>query len=290
MKPDSVDKDCPSFAELSAWVDGEGLPELDVHLAVCARCQELAAVCHELDQAVRHLATPPAGLAGRIKLRCRQLPQADREPVLWLFPALRLAAGLAALATLAGVLAFSLGRQAAGPQVVSAAPVSPTASRPVPVSEPAIEPELPSGEAYVATEDGAPAGATVRTGEMALAATRHPAAGGVRFGGVHPSNRGEGVPGRVVHVWVVRDLAASRRDFLDGLPAGVRCMESVGGEGEMLSLRAVLPDSQAQSLVDRLASRGYSLVSPVGPQPGQAQEHVFTNRPMLYEARFVPAR
>lgn len=71
---------CPSFADLSAWVDGEGAAHgsLADHLDDCGDCRRLVTSMRSLSQGVRRLPVPVAG-ADLVRLQAQAPACPDRE-------------------------------------------------------------------------------------------------------------------------------------------------------------------------------------------------------------------
>ena len=51
----------------------------------------------------------------------------------------------------------------------------------------------------------------------------------------------------------------------------------------------VLKDTEAQELADKLASYGWSLLSPSLPQPDSTENVMFTENPVIYKLKLVRA-
>jgi hypothetical protein len=102
--------------------------------------------------------------------------------------------------------------------------------------------------------------------------------GGAQFGTIAP---------KVSHVWVGRDLRKGQLEIMRALPKRARMLEAKELEDGILQFLFVLSDRDLQTYVDSLATRGFSLVSPDLPQPGQSASTVATENDVLYILRLV---
>lgn len=284
MNAETAGRGCPSFEQVSEWVDRGGPGEAGEHLASCPRCQATAAAYRRVNEGVRQAAAVPPGLAERIKAHCRNLP-AESSPLPWLFPALRLAAAVVAVAAAVGVLGYSISRQttpgaAPGPDLASAQ-TPPASSLPPPAVMPPPPPPLPPG-----AQPPGPASPALPLSPREVALTD--AAGATGSTAPPTASLPLTIPSRVRHVWVVgRDLEASRRLLLANLPQGARCLDS-DRAGDLASVRVDIPDHLLPTMVTWLADQGWSLVSPDAPQPGTRGARLLGRHHVVYEARLVP--
>ena len=94
------------------------------------------------------------------------------------------------------------------------------------------------------------------------------------------------LPQSVRHVWVVDDLEAARKIFLETIPRdSVQLCEK--SSAKSLCFRVVLTDSQVQQLVDKLGDTGWALVSPSLPQPGEVDRLRTVDKEVMYIAEVV---
>jgi len=264
---------CPSPEELSAWVDGYGDPASREHADSCPECQGKLQTYQRLDGAVRAALLPPEGLAERIKLACRELPDKPPAPIPIWRTALRCAAGVAFASVLIGGLTVLLKRQ---DQQGQAARLD---ERQEAQAQAARGEERPEAGDAVASDAAAD---PIRPRDVAKAAAGQ--------GGDGAGHRQYHLaPSRVLHVWVVDDLAESRRRFVASLPEDSSHTEAAGVE-DGAAYQVLLPDRELQELVDKLAASGWSLVSPGFPQPGRGAELMGTGRVVRYDVHFVPGK
>lgn len=289
---DQNQKSCPSLEELSAWHDGAGEPGLRAHVEACAACQQLLVTFRRVDAAMRVAAQPSPDLAERIKARCRALPQ--REPlflVLWNQPLLRWAAACAVVAvvlllvhqkmTTATVAAPMAGAETA--PTPAAAPALVANSTPPPV--PAVPPAQDEGAGTTAARSAGTAVAgsnPIRASKIVRAAADPAPAGNADM------RQALLVPARVRHVWVVKDLESAKKQVMASLPADASLTVTTAEDGTV-SIQALVTDRVLQSLVDKLAGAGMSLVSPTAPQPDRGKDLVVTGRMVRYDVDLVPA-
>ncbi len=287
MKRDnSPESDCPSLADLSAWLDGEHPQSLEHHVARCGKCNRVAAVYRWVDRAVQKAAQPSDELSDRIRRACRD---SASTPALTLIQGLKIAA---AVAVLGGVgFWFAQSGLVRAPRAGGALAMRPSRPGPAgstghsstnPAQPPTPIPLAGRGSARDRVT-GRVAGASVR-----MASTRGGSPSGVsRRVSTRPLRL---MPGHVRQVWVVPDLAQSSRTFLRDLPAGSRCVARKVDDG-VATFRIVLPDDQLPPLIQNLAEKGYALVTPNGPQPETPIDAWrMTRQNVLYDVRFVANR
>ncbi len=284
-------KKCPSAFELSEWMDSEGdSGNIAAHLGNCPKCRQTVASYEQVDAAVQVLATPPPGLAERIKERCRQ-----EKDVPIVFPLWRkrwqyaAAAAFVALLTLSGVL-WKNGNNGMQEQSIVRSETTEGTQADAVKSEVATiaEPLNSADESAPVAEKSLAGGKNIPTNRLVVPV-------GLRVGGgtslqsyydwndTRPSLV---VPSRVQHVWLTDDVAKARDTFFQNLPVNSRYVDGVrrtdGG-----NYRVTLSDKNLQELVDKLSSSGLVLLSPTVPQPGYGNQLVTTGKVVTYNANFV---
>ncbi|NOY81003.1 MAG: hypothetical protein GXP31_08355 [Kiritimatiellaeota bacterium] len=282
MKTDnSPQGDCPSLADLSAWLDGEHDRSLEQHVSQCGKCGRVAEVYRWIGRAVQEAARPSEGLAERIRRTCRD--DASR-PNLTLIQGLKIAAAVAVL----GGVGFWFAQSTLVQTPQASGTLAMRSSAPARVPPQSSVSSTPTPRPIRASVRGSArdrvrgrvAGASVR-----MASTRGASPSGMSR---RVSNRPPMLmPGHIRQVWVVPELKESSRAFLQNLPPGSRCVAQ-RIDGGVASFRIVLPDDRLPSLIQALAEKGYALVTPNGPQPETPiGAWRLTRQNVLYDVRFV---
>ena len=266
---------CPGLGALSDLVDGVAEPGVQEHVARCRSCLKIVAAYQRLDVATKEAIQPGPGLAERIKARCRgECPEPLRFTLPWRRQLLSAAAVLTLFALLAGAMLHAWLQALSPGEAVAEIPApAPRVTSPAPVDaapSPAIGPQ----RAAIPLSRGRLEMAKAGTGPAAVNAPSYQSVPHMR------------VSPRVQHVWVVNDLAASREAFLGCLPEKT-LVDPVLADATTASYQVLLSDAHLQNVVDRLAGVGFSLVSPMAPQPGRGHELVATGRAVRYEVSFV---
>lgn len=273
--------ECPSIELLSAWHDGEGSDEIARHVERCAACRKAVEFYAGIDAAVSAACQPSPDLAVRISRACRNL---QREPLQFAWGArlLRAAAGIALIAAAAAVIAMIATRDG-------------TSGRPAQLTT--LPEQTPSDDAPQTADTARRTAPVYRTvyynrldGPAPLARV-----------GAETSDFPDSIAQRLMpqpqrsitilqnsvnHVWVVDDLDVARQQVLDLLPAGASAM-CVTPQARALRLHITLTDQQLQALVNRLEARGWALVTPNLPQPGQIDRLQLTGDQVVYVADIV---
>ena len=288
-RPDITCKpDCPTFADLSAWMDGDGRADVGDHVSTCRACDKTVKFYRKVDQAIVSAMAPSPDLAARITAACEQ----ERGSVLlrfWPTGLWRIAAAAALViaATLSAYIYFVrpnpvlLQVTATGERSLAGAPVEHTA--PVYVAGSVQVGAVPQVDDYVWDNEGeewVPRG-SVRASDLTMAT-----AGVADTAG---SERGVREMAEAVrHVWVVGDAQKTDRVIRSSLPAELAAQLGALPASRPVTLRMVIKDRDLQGFVDKLSTAGFSLVSPELPQPGEARRILAVGKSVMYEAELVP--
>ncbi len=273
--------ECPPKEELSAWHDGEGDDAVGSHVSACSACRVTTEFYGQVDRIVRVSLQPSSGLTERIAAACEALPP---EPLRlqWPLVFLRAAAIIVIVTTLSAVFmvlqpvrnqSILAGGPNSGAKVLTPAVVED-------VDLPPVRRALPSVFATVRPDGLSPflrvaAGDPQRLRDRTVLSRL--SAGG---------NTQTVLPNSVKHVWVVDDLQKGRQQLLSALPDGVSYL-CASKENRAMRFRISLSDANLQALVDRLEQRGFALVSPEPPQPGQVDRLSITGKEIVYVADLV---
>ncbi len=276
--------DCPPSEALSNWYDNGGDSRIENHLDQCEACVHTVTFYRRVDDTVRLTAMPPADLAGNIARACHGL-EGEILAFPWWIKALRLAAVVAIVGTVAGMLhllnpeerqseprpvAVALPSQAEHSAELSVAIVDPI---PIPIPVPSL-----LGDRLDVRSTGGLGAAdllpvSLNSGSRPAPVARW-AAATIDIGDT------------VRHVWVVDNLETSRTVFERNLPAGIKpcsCRE----EETRLCFEIKLTDRQLQQLVDNLRKAGWALFTKEFPQPGEADRVALSDRRIQYFAELV---
>jgi len=270
---------CPKLEELSELVDGEtDLSQVSQHVAKCENCQSVVSLYRRIDSATRSDMTPPADLADKIKLACKNAAPPESAPVMtwWSRPLVRYAAGFLLTALLAA-LAMAMMRGRDLEPMVADKPVENELDKTDVVF---VKP----GSTQTALTPALADNTVVRNAEMRVVNTQGGGGGnGTTLSTLHRLTL---LPAEVRHVWVVDDLKAAEQSFLDILPEGTpRSIRQLDASRTAISVS--LEDKQLQKLVDGLSLRKWDLVAPALPQPSKGEKVRFAGRTVHYVVQIV---
>jgi len=269
---------CPSPQLISELVDGHERAEVIAHLEHCGDCRRIEEAYRRINEATAAGVRSGGDLNERIKAACaRQVPvRQTPEPLLWYHsPFVRLAAAMAVSASLIVLLGFALGRSGDATQTAGNQELGPDAPGDTPVvatrglgdvlTDPGIEGDVDALEVRkVTVQDGG-------------------------SGDAHSvENRARTLlplPGKVRHVWAVRDVASSEK-YLESILEDTHYTTSFLEPGR-LAFSIDLRDIEVQKLVNDLAEREWSLVSSDRPQPAEDNELRFLGRRVTYNLELV---
>jgi len=272
---------CPPVEELSLFFDEPSDDQLAAHVAACGKCQAILAAYDQIDRIQRERATAPDDLNRRIQSLCRQ-QSAPKKPLIR-YPGasswLRLAAGLAILASAAGIFTYVTGHGTHQPEAVLARhPVSP-ANEDEPLSK--IEQVLP-GEVFSLTDQMRLQG-NIDTDSLQSVSTAP------RINTASAGRRKYRIGNQVEHIWMVDDLENGKQ-MLHQLAASTDCpLTWQKHESANSPLKAVLSgtDKSIQSLVNTLKDKDWVLLSPAWPQPHAENSALLTGNQIQYQATLV---
>ena len=270
MKEETSMQSCLTPEQLEELRCGAGTTEECQHLAQCSACQSKLHELEHLDALVAKAIQPPDGLSERILAAVRKQEQPipkNRMKVLW---------GLTYAAAAAVVIMLSLAVWTYAPQ--NDADASLVANSAQSVESPTYEPRFIGKYARNSIRSlQASDNANVKT-VGSKTATPYAA----------PLNTGVVFPSIVEQVWSVTDLDHGI-EFLKQV-AKVNQKQFDLRENEIFHEFAIaLKDTEAQELADKLASYGWSLLSPSLPQPDSTENVMFTENPVIYKLKLVRA-
>lgn len=277
---------CPGDLELGSWFEGEGPSSLTPHVESCARCQKRIRLYRRADLVAKAMMAPPAGLEDRVLAACRNAGDATGKTPILAFPGYRLMGRIAAVLLVVvavwGVVA-TIGDRHVGRSAAGRSDLEPERSAPSVQDLLAYAPDGRAGlaaGAMGARDRELPSGQTINSGMLRPVSQDQSDGGdgGAQFGTIAP---------KVSHVWVGRDLRKGQLEIMRALPKRARMLEAKELEDGILQFLFVLSDRDLQTYVDSLATRGFSLVSPDLPQPGQSASTVATENDVLYILRLV---
>lgn len=274
-----TDADCPSKEELSNWYDNGGDSGIDAHVEECRSCVETVGFYRKVDETVRMSTMPPSYLAGNIVEACHGVQGEALAFPLWM-RALRMAATVAVIGTVAGAIYLVTSPGVPGRDNVIAATAGDTAEVESPiVAEFRTDPRF-EGHGRNGSPGALPDLAAVGSGDLVAVS----AAGGLgdavsRPGRAKPLVR---IADDVRHVWVVNDLQTSQEIFQAVLPDGVSLAAKTAEGDSKLAFEAAMSDVQLQQVVDALKNRGWALFTKNYPQPGEADRVDLTGRKVNY--------
>ena len=266
MKEEMSEQSCLSLEQLEELYSGSGTPEERQHLDQCAACQAKLREMQRLDAMVAEAIQPPEGLSERVLGAVQRERPGLIQSRLKMFRRLTYTVAAAILIVL-GLSIWTYG------------PVEETEGQVVAESaQPAYEP-LFTGKYGKTPLKGmsAPDNANVKTVGSASAKpyTASPVTGMV-------------FPPVVEQVWSIADVEKGI-EFLKQV-AEVNQRQFDMRENESYHEFALaLKDTEAQELADKLASYGWSLLSPSLPQPGRTENVMFTENPVIYKLKLVRA-
>lgn len=259
--------DCPSFDDISAYIDGEGEAKHREHIESCDVCRRVADSLRALDAAVGSACRAPEGLAGRVIAACREDEAAPPVATpFWSGGLLRYAAAL--------VLTIGLA-------LAVRTAVDHSGERRVAVTDDASSMQE-TGAETVPIVGGGTVGRPAQLNRDMLPVTANTKIG--RPSPVPVTGR-RLLPGRVDHLWTVPNVAAVEPWLEAKLPEGTWRVTERRRDSVSVRLRAV--DSELQELVQGMYDKGWHLLSDDLPQPDRLARVRFDGRPVLYGAEFV---
>ena len=91
---------------------------------------------------------------------------------------------------------------------------------------------------------------------------------------------------RVKHIWTCSSLKDARSLVFDVIPENTQAkFDALSEEG--LEINLMLTESSIQTLINKLAAKGFSLTSPEGPQPGDKKAANLSTKLMAYQIIFI---
>jgi len=272
---------CPPVEELSLYLDEPSDDLIAAHVAACEKCQAILAAYDQIDRIQRERSVAPDDLSERIQKLCRQ-QRALTKPLIR-YPGaaswLRLAAGLAVLASAAGILSYIAGHGTHKPNSALAShPLAPAMLN-EPLSK--IEQVLP-GEVFSLTDQMRLQG-NIDTDSLQSVSTAP------KINTASAGRRKYRIGNQVEHIWMVDDLENGKQ-MLHELAASTDCpLTWQKHESANSPLKAVLSgtDKSIQSLVNTLKDKDWVLLSPAWPQPHAENSALLTGNQIQYQATLV---
>ena len=266
MKEESSEQSCLTLEQLEELHGGAGTPEERLHVAQCASCQAKLHEMEELDAMVATAIQPPEGLSERVLAAVRRDKPGMLQSRLKMFRRLTYAVA-AAIVIVLGLSIWTYGpvEEAEGTLAAESA-------------QPAYEP-LFTGKYSRSPLKGTPLSEDANLKTVGSSTTRP-----------YTSSPATGVvfPQVVEQVWSVADVERGIA-FLKQV-ADVNQRQFDLHENEAYHEFALaLKDTEAQELADKLASYGWSLLSPSVPQPNSTENVMFTENPVIYKLKLVRA-
>lgn len=260
---------CPSFDDISAFMDGEADSSVREHIGSCKQCQHVLASLQILDSAVGKACQVPAGLNQRILNACNETDGQDTQSAIvpfWGRSVVRYAAAVALTLAL-GVAVHRTVRNSGNPggtdaMVADAGGANPQAGEAMTAERRAV---------VIDNEEVAPVGVT---GSQMLPASQ-------------PAVSQRVLASTVSHVWGAKDLSNVKDEFASLLPKDVNWGARSNNQAVVLQVK--LTDAQLQKLVESMHAKGWALFSPQLPQPGEKARVKLTGNSVVYQAQFVPA-
>jgi hypothetical protein len=271
---------CPDQEELSAWLDGQNGQGVEQHISECLDCREKVEFYQRIDTALQSRTQPADDLVWRIEKTCAELVAAP-APRLWIVQwaprLLRIAAIFAficAVALMTKLMNSGAEDQSQAVAINSNQQVPKTAPQTVIENE-----EVTFGVA----NNGRPDLYSER--DLRLVTPEDQLQRALREA-VQEQPQLAVLPESVHHVWVVENLADSRRLLEQHLPAEAAWLCATKKDRAMC-FRISLSDQLLQGLVDQLQAAGWALVTPGLPQPGETERLLVTGKKIVYVADVV---
>ena len=284
MDKENVTKGCPRSEILEEYRDGTVSDEWMSHIDNCEICQRRIASLDLLDLRIRSVCLPPEGMAARIKAAVHEGREPSIRPMpFWRRAWFRAAAASAVVVLLASASLYlamdSRMRGYDGATAASSAESMPDVAS-EPVNEPPAPPKMTAAAKDVHVQEKArPAAPSALSfdSSLRLAATlgQEPAAKRSRQVVRQPLGNA------VRHLWSVEESDAAS-EFIHRIAKAngknVEMEPVSGGFNASIELK----DTELQQLVDMLDEKGWRLLSPYAPQPGEPEAVDFRNSPVLY--------
>ncbi len=271
---------CPPVEELSLFFDEPSDDQIAAHVATCGKCQEILAAYDQIDRIQRDRAAAPKDLNERIKQLCRQ--QSTLKKPLIRYPGsaswLRLAAGLAVLASAAAVLTHIAGHATQEPESTLASQAFSPSAGGEQLSK--VEKILP-GEVFSLTDQMRLQG-NIETDSLQNVSTAP------RINTLSSARRKFRIGSQVEHIWLVDNLQTGKQ-ILHEMAAEADCPLTWQADESTDALKAILSgtDKNIQNLVNTLKDRNWVLLSPAWPQPHAENRALLTGNQIQYQATIV---
>ncbi len=270
MKEETTVQSCLTLEQLEGLHCGAGREEERQHLAQCTDCQSKLRELERLDALVAKAIQPPEGLSDRVLTAVHKQEQPiprNRLKVLW---------GLTYSAAAAVVILLGLAIWTYTPE--NGANTSLADASIQSTEKPAYEPQF----------TGKYARNSIRSNQAADNANLKTVGSTTSKPYTAPLNAGVVFPSIIEQVWSVTDLD-NGIEYLKQV-ADVNQKQFDLRENEFYHEFAIaLKDTEAQELSDKLASYGWNLLSPSLPQPGNTENVMFTENPVIYKLKLVRA-
>ena len=273
--------DCPSVEELSLFLDVPSDDLIAEHVAACEKCQAILAAYDQIDRIQQECSAAPDDLIERIQSLCRQ-QNVPAKPLIR-YPSaaswLRMAAGLAILASVAGILTYVAGHGQNDTGTTLASHSVSQAMRNEPLSK--IEQVLP-GEVFSLTDQMRLQGNNIASDSLQSVSTSP------KINAATAGSRKYRVGDHVEHIWVVDNLQAGKQ-LLQQLANEAKCPLTWQKDASPELLKASIggTDKCIQSLVNTLKDRDWVLLSPACPQPYAENVTLLTGNQIQYQATIV---
>ena len=266
MKEETSEQSCLTLEQLEELHSGSGTVEERLHVAQCASCQAKLQEMEKLDAMVATAIQPPEDLSERILAAVQRDKSGMLQSRLKMFRRLTYAVA-AAIVIVLGLSIWTYG----------------------PVEE---------AEGTLAAESAQPAYEPLFTGKYSrsfLKGTHASENANLKTVGSTSPKPTIASPATAVFITPVAEQVWSVADVEKGIAflkevADVNNKRFEQRENESFHECAlVLKDTEAQELADKLASYGWSLLSPSLPQPDSTENVMFTENPVIYKLKLVRA-
>ena len=266
MKEETSEQSCLTLEQLEELHSGSGTVEERLHVAQCASCQAKLQEMDRLDAMVAEAIQPPEGLSERVLAAVRRDKPGMLQSRLKMFRRLTYATAAAIIIVL-GLSIWTYGPVEEAEGTLAAEPV-----------QPAYEP-LFTGKYASGPLKGThvPENANLKTvGSTSSKPYTASHATDVVF------------PPVVEQVWSVADVEKGI-EFLKQVASTNQRQFDLRENESFHECALALKDTEAQELADKLASYGWSLLSPSLPQPDSTENVMFTENPVIYKLKLVRA-
>lgn len=280
---------CPSFEDLSAFLDDSSDSEIAAHLCSCESCQAIIASYNQQDLILQELSAAPVDLSAKILTACL----AENSPVQATKPSFSFSrsAWFKYAAALALVAAVSILLNLVSSKNLSSEANLASTSQ-VSIENVGVDASLDHGEVIHKIENPLPEEVFSFTDQLKLQGKINSSSlqnvslqkndsskSRVRKAAVHSS---------IEHIWMLDNLPQAR-NTLEKLVAAANCSIKWNELNEQTYLQASINgnDRDIQELVNSLENEKWILLSAAFPQPQQENQTVFNNKTVKYNTTLV---